>query len=62
MEVSNAAIANQQADEIIQAMMLKKSIKAEQAQQLALIESARSSTTSQPLDGRLVGRLLNEKA
>ena len=62
MEVSNAAIANQQADEIIQAMMLKKSIKAEQAQQLALIESARSSTTSQPLDGRLIGRLLNEKA
>jgi hypothetical protein len=51
-----------QGAEVRQALLLKRAQKNEQAQQLALIESARSTGPSQPLDERLVGRLLNEKA
>ena len=60
MEISASHTADQ-ALEVQQALLLKKAIKAEQAQQLALIESARSTSPQQPLDNRLIGRLLNEK-
>jgi hypothetical protein len=61
MEIS-PAIASEQASEAIQVLMLKKAIKADEGQQLALIESAKISGPGQPFDTRLVGRLFNEKA
>jgi len=61
MEIS-PALASAQADEAIQVLMLKKSLKIDEAQQLALIESAKITGPSQPLDTRLVGRLFDEKA
>lgn len=63
MQISSAPAVDQgQEAEVVQAMLLKKSIKMQEMQQLALIESARQTGPSQPLDSRLVGRLLNEKA
>lgn len=61
MEISTATAASQ-AEEVREAMLLKKAIKAEQAQTLALLESANPKTPGVPLDTRSVGRLLNEKA
>ncbi len=62
MEISASAIGVDQTDEIRQALLLKRAIKAEQAQQLALLESASLTAPGQTPDTRLVGRLLNEKA
>ena len=61
MDISPSS-SGSQADEVRQATLLKKAIKAEQAQTLALVESANPKTPGQPLDTRSVGRLLNEKA
>lgn len=62
MEISPSAAAADQADEVRQALLLKKANKTQEVEQLALIESARQTGPAQPLDGRLVGRLLDEKA
>lgn len=62
MEISAAAASSDQADDIQQALILKKAIKSQEVEQLALLESARQSGPGQSLDTRLMGRLLNEKA
>lgn len=61
MEIS-PALASEQADVALQVLILKKALKVDETQQLALIESAKLTGPSQPLDSRLVGRLMNEKA
>jgi hypothetical protein len=61
MEVTSKP-AQQDSAEVRAALLLKRAIKTEQTQQLALIESARTPNQSLPLDSRLVGRNLNEKA
>lgn len=61
MEIS-AALAPLQVQEESQALLLKKALKMDETQQLALIESAKLTGPSQPLDTRLIGRLMNEKA
>ncbi len=61
MEIS-PALAQEQGDEIRQALLLKRAIKTEQATQLALIESVQISGPNQPAESGMVGRLLNEKA
>lgn len=47
------------ADEVCQALLLKKAIQAESDQQLTLINSV--STADHDYDNRTVGRLLDEK-
>jgi hypothetical protein len=59
---SSSPSADTGGEELRAALLVKKQIKEEQMQQLALIESARATGPNQPLDTRLVGRLLNEKA
>ena len=61
MQIS-PALAPLQADEDIQTLVLKKALKVDETEQMALLESAKLTGPSQPLDTRLVGRLLNEKA
>ena len=61
MEIA-PALAQEQGDEVRQALLLKRAIKMEQATQLALIESVQISGTNQPAESGLVGRLLNEQA
>ncbi|PTY08155.1 hypothetical protein DB347_00790 [Opitutaceae bacterium EW11] len=63
MQITAPAVtAQEQSDVLRQELILKKALKIEETQQLALVESARVTSPSQPLDTRLVGRLLNEKA
>lgn len=62
MEVSTSSSGSDQADEIRQALLLKRAIKVQENEQLALIEAVKVSGPSNPLDTGLVGRLLNEKA
>lgn len=63
MQISAPPVtAQEQSDVLRQVLVLKKALKADETQQLALVESAKITSPSQPLDTRLVGRLLNEKA
>jgi hypothetical protein len=59
---SSASATSDQSNEIMQALLLKKSLRLTEDQQLALIQSARATSPSQPLDGSLVGGMLNTQA
>ncbi len=47
---------------LVQALLVKRAVRLNENEQLALIESARLTGPAQPLDSSLVGQLLNEKA